>query len=522
MNEPPVAQPATGQLDLPKRFARSVFATYGATLVTGLATLLVTPLLLHRLGTTEYAVWALAMVITGYLNLSDLGISNATTKLVAEQSEANPDQLVNAVSTSFFALCALSILALAFGLGLSFAAPHFLTLPQGQRGNAAVTFAIMAVAVGLSLPAGAYYGVLSGLQRYDLIAVCNSATGVARVASSALVLLAGGGLIELAVTVGAVNLAMTILPAVLAHRIVPGLKVRPRHAEWARLRRTIGLSIGYMVQTLSRVLGTDIDLIVVGVLIGVKGVAFYSIGATFGMLADKAVGPLQQLFFPHASAVSAGPDPASRLRAILLDGTRAVLALAMPISLFLIFFSSQAIHAWVGPGYGVSAQVVVVIGFTTIFSSMNSAAWQLIAGTGRVRLAGSISIADAVVNLAVSISLAKVLGPVGVALGTLASTTVVNLPLILGYTMRVVGVDFPKLVRRVFVPHLVPTLVTAAVLAGITKLVPGSILPVVAVAAGAFLLYEGVYLRWGAVPEERAQLSLTLSRTWKGVRRATS
>ena len=521
-SNPEVPDRATGRLDFPNRFARSVFATYGATLVTGLSTLLVTPLLLHYLGTSDYAVWALAVVLTGYVNLSDLGISNATTKLVAEQAAANPDQITNAVSTNFFALCALSIVAIIAGLGLSIAAPHFLILPRGVRSDAVITIAILAASVGLTLPVGAYYGVLSGLQRYDLIAVCNSVGGFLRVVATVLVLLAGGGLIDLALTVSAVGVVSTLLPAVLVHRIVPGLHVRLRHAERARLRRTISLSIGYMAQSLSAVIGLDIDLLVVGVLIGVKGVALYSVGATFGLVADKAVGPLQQVFFPHASAVSVGPDATSRLRGVLIDGTRMVLALAMPVSLFLIFLASPAIHAWVGPGYGVSAQVVVVIGFTTIFSSMNSAAWQLIAGLGRVRLAALISIADALVNLVVSISLAKLLGPVGVALGTLVGVIVVNLPLIISFTVRIVDVSVLTLVRRALVPHLVPTLVTAALLAGAYVVIPGAILPVVLAAAGAFLVYQGVYLRWGALPEERAQLSLMLSNTWKVVLRRTS
>jgi 4-hydroxybenzoate polyprenyltransferase len=60
--------------------------------------------------------------------------------------------------------------------------------------------------------------------------------------------------------------------------------------------------------------------------------------------------------------------------------------------------------------------------------------------------------------------------------------------------------------RRSLLPHLVPALLTSAVLVAAAALVPATPAAVVPVAALACLVYFAAYLAWGAQPDERASL----------------
>jgi len=507
------------RLGLPERLGRNIVATYGATAVVSLSTLVVIPLLVHRLGLATYGVWALVSTIAGYVTLSDLGISNATTKFIAEHADSDPSAVITIFNTNFFALCGLALIALAGGLGLAVVAPYLFHVPQADRASAFVAFAVVAASVALTLPIGTYFGLLSGYQRYDLIGLCNSVTGTASAIVSGSIVLAGGGLVALALGAATTSAATLVLPVALARRLVPGLRVRRRYVDRATLRRTASLSVWYTVQNIASVIGLQIDLVVVGALIGVDAVALYAVGLKLGQLADKGVGPLQQVFFPHASAMSVREDARQQLAAILIDGTRAVVAVAMPISLVLLFLAFPAVHAWVGNGYHVSAEVVMVIGGITAVGSLTTAAWQLLSGLGQARLAAFIGLADALVNLCVSIALAHVLGAVGVALGTLASVLFVNLPLIIIFTARRTGVGVIEWARHSLVSHLVPAVLTTAALAIASRLVTGRPVPVLLAAAATFVVYEAAFLCFGAVPAEKARLLSELSGAWRFARR---
>jgi len=183
-----------------------------------------------------------------------------------------------------------------------------------------------------------------------------------------------------------------------------------------------------------------------------------------------------------------------------------VMAVALPLGLILAILAQPGIQAWVGPGYGVSAQVVAVFGGIAIFGSLTTASWQILGGMGRARLAALVGLTDALVNLGISIGLAKPLGPPGVALGTMISIAVINVPVILWVTTRLVGVPFKRLLRRAVLPHALPAAVTSGALLLLEPTLHGSVAAVLGCAAGAFLLYEGVFILWGAVPAERSRL----------------
>jgi len=474
--------------------------------VASLSGLLVIPLLLHHLGVAAFGIWSLVTTTTSYLNLSSLGIGNVTTKLVAEDAGRDREAVIRVVNTNLCALCGLAVVAAAIGIGISIAAPEIFRIPRGYETDTVISFAIVAVGLAVSLPVGLSFGVLTGFQRYDLIGLCNATTVGAVGLASVAVVLSGGGLIPLALATTLVGLASGVLPTALAVRLIPGIRISPKLVDRRSIRRTASLSVWYLIQNLASVIGLDIDLVVVGIIIGVKGVALYAIGAKIGQIADRGVGPLQQVFFPHVSAVSMEKDARVQIAAVLIDGTRTVMAVALPLGLILAILAQPGIQAWVGPGYGVSAQVVAVFGGIAIFGSLTTASWQILGGMGRARLAALVGLTDALVNLGISIGLAKPLGPPGVALGTMISIAVINVPVILWVTTRLVGVPFKRLLRRAVLPHALPAAVTSGALLLLEPTLHGSVAAVLGCAAGAFLLYEGVFILWGAVPAERSRL----------------
>lgn len=485
--------------------------TYGSTVVIGVTALFVTPLLLHRLGADGFGVWSLVTTTTAFLTLASLGLETVTTKLVAEEAAHDDAAVVRICCTNFFALCALALVALAVGLAVSFASPYLFRIPHAYGGSAVTAFAIVATEIALSLPTAMFFGVLSGYQRYDLIAWCGAVSTVSVGVSSILVVELGGKLVALAVTTSVVNLVALAMPVSLALRFVPGFTLSRRSVDRRAVRRSASLSAWYMIQSIASVIGEDIDLIVVGAMIGVGGAAVYAVGMKLSRLADKAIGPVQQVFFPHVSAISVEEDSQPRLQATLVDGTRTVMAVAIPIGLILVLLAQPAVRAWVGPGYGVSAHVVMIFGAVACLASLTSASWQLTGGMGKARMTALIGIADALANLGVSISLAKPLGPAGVALGTLISVALVNTPLMVRAATSLVGMPMRTWFRGSVLPHLLPATGCALVLYLLSRVVPASPLPVIGAALCGFVVYEAVYLTVGASKTERDRLLIGLT-----------
>ena len=119
---------------------------------------------------------------------------------------------------------------------------------------------------------------------------------------------------------------------------------------------------------------------------------------------------------------------------------------------------------------------------------------------------------EVLIDLGLSIVLAHIVGPVGVALGTLGGIALARFPGFLIIGGRAVGIRPLTLLRRSVLPHLIPLAADSAVLLALRgfadRSVPGLVGDVV---AGA-ITYVVVYFAVGATSGERHRALLAVAR----------
>jgi O-antigen/teichoic acid export membrane protein len=490
---------------LPPNLGRSVVIDYASTAAAMISGLLVTPILLDKLGKQAFGIWSLASVVVFYLGALDLGFGRATTKLVAEDAGRRQERVHVTINTSFFVLAVFGCFALLIALGIAMASPQLFSVPHGMETESRLVFGILGVAVALALPGGALGGALVGYKRYDLFAVTVLAsvvlTGIVTIGFA----LAGVGIVAIAAAVAIITLTMEVARFVMMRRLVPNLRLRPKFVHRAQLRSTASLSAWFIARDVGLLIMTRIDLVVVGLELNVTEVAIFAVGLKLAQVAQATQTPLQAIFMPHAADLDRNADP-SQLRALLVQGTRITLLAAVPVSIVLVLLSENIVNLWVGDGYHTAAIVLIYLGIAGGLGALTSTAWQILAGMGKVKLSAGIANFEAAVNLAASLILGHMMGPAGVALGTLIGVALVDLPVVIGLSLRSTGLPLGTFIRGVVVPHLFPIavagfLVFAGSLVG-TSLAVTALTAIVAVGA-----YVALYLRWGATDDERHQAS---------------
>src|SRR4051794_24149339 len=339
---------------LPPRLGRSVILDYTTAAAAMISGLIVTPVLLHQLGKDAFGIWSLASVIVVYLGALDLGFSRATTKLVAEDAGRREEVVVSTVNTSFFVLCAFGAVALLIALGIAIVSPQLFSVPAGLEMESRFVFGALGLAVTIALPGGAVAGALVGYKRYDLFAATTLAFTVATALTTVGFAVAGFGIIAIAAAVAVIMLAMEVTRFVLLRRVMPSLRLRLRHVHRGRLRVTATLAGWFIARDVGLLIMTRVDLVVVGLQLGVADVAIFAVGLKLAQAAQATQVPLQSLFMPQAADFDRNGQPA-QLRGLLIQGTRITLLAALPISIVLIVLSSNFISLWVGEGFGSAA-----------------------------------------------------------------------------------------------------------------------------------------------------------------------
>ena len=490
---------------LPRRFGTNVLANYLAAAATIASGLVLTPLLIHHLGVEAFGVWALAGSVAVYLDLLDFGFGAATTKLVAEDAYVRPQGVIRTLNTSFWVLSLMGVIGLAVGLVMAQFVPDWFSVPHHLASAATVVVAVLAVSLATAIPGDTIGGALAGHQRYDLLALSNMFVAVSTSAVAVGVVLAGGGLIILAVSTALMAMLAHGLRWIMLRRLVPGLHLSPRLIDRHRLRRTTRLSMWFLVRDLAVTVVMRIDILVVGAFLGVGEIAVYAVGSKLAQLSDKILVPISQVFLPESSVLYRKGDHGG-LSALLVDGTRLSLVVGVPITVVLVALSHPIVRVWVGPGFRGAPAILAVMAANFGIRAVTSSAGQLIAGVGWARAAANISVGEAAVNLTLSLALIGPLGAVGVAYGTLAGAALVDLPAMMLLACRAAQLPVRTLCRRALLPHVVPgALAIVAAVAG-RVVWRATLAGLVSTTAAVLVVYAISYLALGATPAERQRL----------------
>jgi O-antigen/teichoic acid export membrane protein len=506
---PPLA-PASSSSALPPRFGRNVFMNYAAQGLTALSALVLTPVLLHHLGKSTYGLWVVASGAVAYLELFELGFGGATTKLIAEDAGVRPGEALRTLNTTFFVLLPLGVLALLGGFGLSFALPHVVHLGVSSHGEVFAVVFFLAIALAVSIPGDTFGGALGGFQRYDLLGASNASMTFVIAIVSIAVVVSGGGIVMLALTTTIVSVVFHLVRFSMVRRILPGMKITPRLIDPAQRRNALHLSSWFLLQGVLAAIYATGDVMIVGIVLGLRDAAIYAVGSKLSGAAISALDSMAQVFFPYASAAARNNDPATLVE-IAVEGTRVTIVPGVMISLVFVALASPGIRAWVGPGFGTSATVLVVLAISAAAASPVRALGNITSGAGKLPLVCAVRGVEVTVNITLSVTLGLAIGPVGVAVGTLGGILLVRLPGFLFVGCRTVGIGIPTFLRRAVVPSILPALACGGVLLAFRP-VAHSVPMLVAAALVSIGVYLGLYLATGATSGERRRAAAFVTR----------
>ena len=495
---------------LPERFRRNALSNYASSIVALAIALVTTPVLVRGLGMTEWGIWVLVGATVQYFDLLRFGFARGTVKWVAEGAALEDDDLLRrTLATAFFILLIPALVLLALVPAIAVVFPVLFDVPPGLQTAAMVAVVLVGFDLAVAMPADTFGGALIGVQRYDLLNLTVIATAIAQAVGWIAVVVLGGGIVWLGIVTLTLSLASHVARYVLAKRLLPSMRLRPKYFDRSLVKPFISLSGWIAVADLCAVIIMRIDTIVVGVIVGVPEAGVYAVGQKLSMLVSRFTNPAIAMYFPHAATLFARGDR-SGLRATLYAGTRLAVGIAAPLTIALGFLALPLIDAWVGTGYDEAALVVVFLSLTALAGSTTETGVYILRGTGDVRRPALFAICEASLNFTLSIILGLRMGLQGVALGTLIGAATTHLLLFLPYICRRLLVPIASLAWALLRTHGLAAV--AALSTGIlVREFALSSLPAVAIAGLAIVAaYAIVLFAVGLRPRERRQIASIL------------
>jgi len=413
----------------------------GNIIAAAIVSLFLMPFIVHHLGDRVYGFWALAGGFIGYYGLLDLGLSSAVGQYICIAIGRNDSAECRSVfNTALRIQSGLGAVALLVTGILAAAAPWFCKSPADAALFRRVVI-VLGVGAALSFPAKVYGGVLDAQFRFDIQSWLSLLGLVLRTGLIVWAILVGGGLLALSW----MTLFATI--PVLALQIWFGRK----EASWARIdwmsmeRKRASTLFSYSIYTfVARVADTlrfQIDGLVIAGFVGLAAVTHYRVGSVLMGYFINAIISSIGTFQPVLSRLH-GADDQNGLRKVFFFATKLSLCISVFIAFGLIFWGKPFINRWMGTKYEDAYWPMVVLSIAVLLDVGQTPSITLLYATFKHRFYTYVNLAEGVINLVFSLALARPLGILGVALGTLIGALIVRVLVQPWWVCRAAGLNY--------------------------------------------------------------------------------
>jgi O-antigen/teichoic acid export membrane protein len=436
-----------------RHIARNVLFNWFGTISNLAVGFFLMPFIIHRLGNVAYGVWVLAVGVMAYLGLLDLGMQSAVLRFVSKGHTQNDHQGASeAISAALWVRLQISALILVLSVGLAAVFPLVFNVPAELAGDARKAIFLIGVTTAITMSVGVVAGVLSALNRYDLHNYLTTVQTAVRVIGVVAVLRTGHGIVAIAVCELIAVLVYNALLVWVAHRLYPQLRILLNKPKRETLKRIWTYSSYAFLTTIAIQLIYQTDTIVVGKFVSVAAVTYYAIAYSLCAYTSQAINSIGATFVPAASTYEAAGDTNSLLM-LYKNGTRATLAVSVPILITLMVRGRSFIGLWMGPQYSHSSgTVLIILCSALLFAFANRTAQAIAFGVEKHKMSAIWAIGEGVTNLALSIVLGRRYGIYGVAIGTMVPSLIVHLVLWPGYISKLVGLSYSEVVWKVWTP----------------------------------------------------------------------
>jgi O-antigen/teichoic acid export membrane protein len=433
---------------------RNIGSTWVVTLVTIAATYVLTPFIIHTLGPEGYGTWTLITSLTGYISLLALGVPMACVRYLAGHVAKGDTPEVNKVIGSCAGLYLMvGAAALVIG-GMLAALFKVYDIPPALHAQSTLAYGLMVVYVSAGfiglLPEGILFAHLDFVPR-----------NAVRVA---------GVLLRLSLTVALLKLSASLLVLALVQiaclafdfgvawmvirRRHPAIRISLAYFDRSTVRSIFSFSVYVLLMQAGVRLSFETDALVIGAFLGVGAVSFYVVANSLIVYLMEFVIAIAAVVSPMATRLNA-EGKLGELREIFLKWSKVAFSLSLLAGLFLIVLGPRFMARWIDSSFEEPAgQVLQILMVSSLlFLPVRGVALPILMGLGKPKAPTIAFLIAGILNVGLSVLLARPLGLAGVALGT-AIPNVLFAVVVLIMVCRELGITL-SLYTRYVVPRAV-------------------------------------------------------------------
>ena len=405
-----------------------VILSYASIIINTLIQLLYTPILIRKLGQSEYGLYSLVASTIGYLTIMDLGFSNAIIVYTAKykaQGKLEEEKKLHGMFNRIFKI--IGIIAAFLGVILYLNVNNI--FGSKMNGIELQKMQIMMLILSLNLFITFYFAIynsiISAYEKFTFQKVIVIIHSVLKPLIMLPLLLLGYKSITLCIVITIANFFSVISNYLYCKK---KLNISTKYSGFDKklFKIILGYSIWLFIASIVDKVNWNVDNFVLGAVSGTVAVSIYAVAAQLNTLFINLSTTISSVLLPKISKMVAKKASPEELTNEFIKVGRLQYYVIFLMCSGLILFGKQFINAWVGSNYAEAYYVALILIIPVCIPLIQSIGISIMQAMNKFKFRSISMLIMAIINIIISIFLAQAYGPIGAAIGTGLSLIICN------------------------------------------------------------------------------------------------
>ena len=407
--------------------------------------MLITPIILKFVGAQEYGLYSLIYSMMAYFSVLDFGFGNAMIRYISKyKAENKDDKNINSMFLIIYFLIGLIAIIIGtivyFNLNSIFG--KSLTTQELEKIN--IMMIIFLINVALSFPLSVFDSYVMANEKFIFLKVINLLKIILYPIVILPLLIFGFKSITMVIVFTSLNLLSHICYAIYSLiKLKMKITLNIKKINFSIFKEIIGYSFFIFLTLIVDTVFNNTDQVILGVVSGTTAVSIYSVANQIKNANNNFSTAISGLFLPNITKLFA-KNETKKISDTFIKISRIQLYIMLLILSGFFVFGKNFINLWVGKGYeDVYYIVLLLIGFGIVPMTQNIGI-SVIQAMNKHRFRSVVYCFIAILNVGISIPLAKIYGGIGTAIGSALANVLGQIITMNIYYYKVAHLDIPQ------------------------------------------------------------------------------
>lgn len=466
--------------------------SYVIIVVNMLIGVLYTPILTAKLGQTEYGLYSLVTSIISYLTILDFGFGNAIiiyTTRYRNKNEKDKEQKLHGMFLIIYTIIGIIAGIIGAILWLNVDKLFGNTMSADELSKAKILMAILTFNLVVTFPLSIFSSIITSYEKFVFSKVLNLARIILNPIVMLILLNFGVKSVGLVILVTVLNITTLILNYIYCKTKLK-IKLKFGKIDFKLLKEIMAYSVWIFLNSIMDKINWSLDQFVLGIYSGSVAVAIYSVASQLNQMYINFSSAISGVLLPRITKMENDNASDEEFTDIFIKtGRIQYIVMALIMSGFVLFGKEFINIMWVGSEYAESYIIACILMLPSTIPLIQNVGLNILQAKNKYKFRVIVLMIFAVVNVCISIILAKKYGGVGAALGTAISTILGQVIFMNIFYQKKIGINIIKFWKNILTMSI--PMIFVIILAIILK----TIVPInsVIVLVAQIVLYTLIY-----------------------------